>query len=147
MQAPARMLTIGFQSMKFAILVFLGTLAVAQNLPDAPNPQQTNNTRAGFFSFRQSWRDPPLRTNRQTFTSKTFLIFHCAFAASVAIDIQHTHGARENWASEGAVIPAVVGLDYLMDRFFTRAMAVEAPIYGIVHYSRDAVKGSLSKGR
>lgn len=125
---------------KVLLLVLLySTMAAAQALPDAPQRVEPAKS-AGFWTFRQSWQDPPLRTNRQVLTSKTFLALHAALAIAIVVDIRHTHGARENWGSEAPVIPALAGMDYLMDRFFTRSFSVEAPIYGIVHYARDALR-------
>lgn len=95
----------------------------------------------GFFTFRKSPNDPPLRTNREVFHSKTFLLLNGAFAASVITDVEYTRGKRETRGSEYPIIPAIIGLDYVMDRFFTRAYSVEGPIYGIQHYVRDAFRG------
>jgi hypothetical protein len=126
---------------------------VAAILPDAPEPQppyvvasrptpppRTRPT-PGFFTFRKSYKDPPLRTNKEVFHSKTFLLLNGALLAAVVVDIQHTHGARESWGSELPAVGGAIGLDYLMDRFFTRAYAVEGPIFGIQHYVRDAFRG------
>lgn len=127
--------------MKTAFLLFLlATSCAAQEFVENPQPRKEPAQTATFWTFRQSWQDPPLRTNRQVFRSKTFWLLHGAYAASVIVDIKHTHGARESWGSELPAIPAIMGMDYLMDRFFTRAMAVEAPIYGIQHYVRDALR-------
>lgn len=128
-------------------------------LPDAPQPQlsasdtmipgasqaeretwkQFSGKQATFFTFRKSYQDPPLRTNRQAF-SKKFIILHALLLTSFIVDNRVTHGAREKWDSE---VPAILGggtLDYAMTRFFTEAYSVEGPVYGIQHYVRDALK-------
>jgi hypothetical protein len=109
--------------------------------PPAPLPALTGvrSTPAGFWTFR-TWKEPDLRTTKQVFTSKTFIILHAAFAAAVFVDIAHTHGAREKFHSELPVIPAFIGWDFLMDKYVSRSYSVEAPIYGIFHYTRDALK-------
>jgi hypothetical protein len=118
-------------------------------LPEAPQPQPSvvatsptpppmTRPAAGFFTFRKSYLDPPLRTNKQVLTSKLFLIMHGMLLASLAVDKWRLPDAREHWAVAG-----ITALDYLMDRFFTRAYMVAPPIYGIQHYVRDALhKGS-----
>lgn len=141
----------GIQIMRYIIVILLLTgLGLAQVLPDAPSAVRDKNewhvltpqpTRVGFWTFRNGPNYPSLRSNREVFRSKTFLILNGLYAASVVTDVEYTHGKREARASEYPVIPAIIGLDYVMDRFFTRAFSVEAPIYGIQHYVRDAFKG------
>lgn len=116
--------------------ILISASALAQ-LPNAPVPQPKP---AHFFTFRGSWQAPPLRTNRQSLESKTFLLLHGALLAAVIVDVRHTHAARENYPSELPAVAAVTGMDYLMDRFVTRSFSVEAPVYGIQHYVRDALK-------
>lgn len=99
----------------------------------------TRQEAAGFWTMR-SFNDAPLRTNKQILKSKSFWGLNSAFAAVVIYDVRHTHGVRESAGSEYPVIPAVIALDYLMDRFVSRSLSVEAPVYGIIHYTRDALK-------
>ena len=89
-----------------------------------------------FWTFRKSWQDPPLRSNRYTFDKK-FLALHglAAVAMSVACK-RHI----EHWSSEAPAVGAVTALDYTMSRFFSESMSVEAPVYAIVHYSRSAAQ-------
>src|ERR1039458_8327917 len=126
----------------FAILT-LCILASAQ-LPDAPQPQhdtwkEFSGKSATFFTFRKSYQDPPLRTNRQAFTKK-FIILHALLLTSFIVDNRVTHGAREKCDSECTAILGGGTLDYAMTRFFTEAYSVEGPVYGIQHYVRDALK-------
>jgi hypothetical protein len=122
------------------------SMGQAAQLPDAPSAAQgmryaeTPAKPAGFFTFRKGPGFPPLRSTKEVFGSKLFWGLHGAYVAAVITDIRFTHGRREDWGSEGPVIPVVVGADYLMDRFFSRAFSVEAPVYGIQHYVRDAMK-------
>lgn len=132
--------------MRYVIIVlFLLTsvLSHGQSLPDAPSAVRDKPTSqpAGFWTFRKSPNAPPLRTNRQVFKSKTFLILNGCYVASVITDVEYTHGRAETRVSEYPAMLAIIGLDYVMDRFFTRAYSIEGPIYGIQHYVRDAFKG------
>ena len=123
-------------------------------LPDAPQPQPSvvatsptpppvTRPTAGFFTFRKSYLDPPLRSNKQVLTSKLFLIMHGMLLASLAVDKWRLPDAREHWAEEVPAVAGITALDYLMDRFFTRAYMVAPAIYGIQHYVREALqKGS-----
>lgn len=95
----------------------------------------------GFWTLRKSWQDPPLRTSKEVLHSKTFLILNTLYAVSVVTDVEYTHGRAETRISEYPAMVGVIGLDYVMDRFFTRAYSVEGPIYGIQHYVRDAFRG------
>jgi hypothetical protein len=74
-------------------------------LPDAPQPQPSvvatsptpppvTRPTAGFFTFRKSYLDPPLRTNKQVLTSKLFLIMHGMLLASLAVDKWRLPDAR-----------------------------------------------------
>jgi hypothetical protein len=126
------------------LIILLFSLAAFAQLPDAPQPQhdtwkQFSGKQATFFTFRKSYQDPPLRTNRQAF-SKKFIILHALLLTSFIVDNHVTHGAREKWDSEGPAILGVGTLDYAMTRFFTEAYSVEGPVYGIQHYIRDALK-------
>lgn len=100
----------------------------------------------GFWTFRAKkgtvFADQPaLRTNRDEWHSKLFLVANGALLAAAVTDVEYTHGKRESRGSEYPAMFAVIGIDYLMDRFFTRAFSVEGPIYGIQHYVRDAFRG------
>jgi hypothetical protein len=138
-----------------AVILGLSYRACAQELPDAPDTVCIGPNSCGwhqvkeippapvtFLTFRKSWQDPPLRTNREEFHSKLFWVASGALFASFVVDNRVTHNAREHWGSEAPAIGAVIGLDYVMDRFFSRSMSVEAPIYGIQHYLRDISRGS-----
>jgi hypothetical protein len=131
------------KTLLFAILIlcFAAISSRAQSLPDAPSATKPVEAKpARFLTFRKSWQDPPLRTHKQVFHSKRFLFLHAAYAASVIADIQHTHGKREDWPSEGPVIPAIIGLDYIAARFFCECYSVGPPIYAVQHYVRDALR-------
>lgn len=157
---------------RWLLVVLLGRFAVAQELPDAPQPQTSTCSQylfdengalisvpvdcasipawrdlaatnapaprpAGFFAFRKSYKDPPLRTNREVFTSKVILVTHIAgFAAMmVACSRKNSH---EHWHSEMPAMIAVSGMDYVGDRYFTRLFGVAPMIYATVHYSLAA---------
>ena len=126
------------------LLVLLLTSGAWAQLPDAPQPQhetwkEFSGKQATFFTFRKSYQDPPLRTNRQAF-SKKFIILHAMLWTSLIVDVKHTHGARETWDSEVPAMLGVTGMDYVMTRYFTEAYSVEGPAWGTTHYIRDALK-------
>lgn len=112
-------------------------------LPDAPLPQRADlgMPPATFWTFR-TFRQPALRSNRQVLRSKTFWVLHVAAAASVVAACRnHSVGNRENpgcWGSELPAVGAMSGLDFLADRWVSRSLAVEAPIYAVQHYIRAA---------
>jgi hypothetical protein len=118
---------------KLLICTVLCIPALAQ-VPDTPQPQKVT-----FFTFRSKWQAPPLRTAKQTLNKK-FVILHSALLVTFLIDHHLTHAARENYPSELPAITAVTSLDYLASRLFSESLSVEAPIWGIQHYARDAAK-------
>ena len=110
----------------------------AQELPDTPQPQQTITNR-GFFAFRGSWQDPPLRTNRQMFKSKTFILSAVGGDVAMVVACRNPR-SKERWDSEVPAVFAVDGLAYLGGRFFTQSYAVAPGIYKIIHYSIAAAR-------
>ena len=135
----------------FIFALLLCPLCVGQALPDAPTPQptytdyvvhNTPNTPAkqpGFFAFRGSWEDPPLRTNKQMFRSKTFILSQLGAATAMIIACRNPRSGEE-WHSEVPAVIAVAGFSYVGGRFFTQSFAVAPGIYGVVHYSLAAAK-------
>lgn len=91
---------------------------------------------AGFWTFRSSWEQPPLRSNRKTFDKK-FILLHAGAAIAMVVACRD-RSSQEDWASEVPAVAGVTALDYVASRFFTEAFSVEAPVYAIVHYSRSA---------
>jgi hypothetical protein len=124
------------------LLLLAAALPLAAQLPDAPAPQP----KATFWTFRGHWQAPPLRSSREVLTGKKFIALHVALMATFLIDHRLTRGERETYGSEVPAILAVTGVDYLSDRVFTEAFTVEAPIYGIQHYARDAAHGQTYSG-
>ncbi len=106
---------------------------------DAPQPAPAEK-HVTFWTFRKGPDAAPLRTNRQVLFSKTFLALNGALAASLIVDHHVTHNAREHYDSELPAVAGVIGLDYVADRFFSRVISVGPPVYGIIHYVRDALK-------
>lgn len=148
-----------------SIFAFFCVFADGQQLPDAPSavksldakhcylshaesfeevpcssmPEIFDDPKPGFFIFRKL-DAPALRTNKQELRSKMFLIVHGLAFAAVIADIKHTHGARETWGSELPAVAGITGMDYVLDRFVSRSLSFEAPIYAIIHYTRDALR-------
>lgn len=131
------------------------------SLPDTPLPQgcyissKDGNTmcpatytvnpddihKAKFFTFRKSWQDPPLRTNKEVLKSKTFLLAYGGLWAAMITDITYTHGKRESWGSEAPAMAGVTLLGIVGDKYFTRSFMVGPAVYGIQHYVKDAFRG------
>jgi hypothetical protein len=125
--------------MKTLLLTFatlLCPMVYGQALPDAPEPQPKP---ASFFTFRKSWQDPPLRTNKQFFKSKTFWLSQAGAAAALVIACRNPR-SHEHWDSELPAFAGVFGMSYLGGRFFTQSFAVGPGVYEIVHYSVAAAK-------
>jgi len=113
------------------------SMAFAQ-LPEAPQPQP-GPKHITFWTFRKSWQDPPLRTNKQMFRSKTFLLSTIGGAAAMIVACRNKRSG-EDFASE---VPAVIGIDalaYLGGRYFTQSYAVAPGVYEMIHYSISAAK-------
>ena len=125
---------------------------VAAMLPDAPEPQPyvvasqptpTPMTRpsAGFFTFRGSPNSPPLRTVKQTLSSKSILISHALGFAAMAVACSRHKTSGEEWGSE---VPSMVGMSaldlFVSDRFFSRSFAVFPMGYAVFHYTRAALR-------
>lgn len=114
--------------MKLAICVLLLCgMAVGQSLPDAPAPQPQQ---AKFWTFRTSWKTPPLRTNKKTWA--IFLGSHAVAWTALAL----ANHQQEHWDSEAPAMGAVTGMDFLLLKFFSPAMSFEAAAYGAQHYFR-----------
>lgn len=125
---------------------------VAAILPDAPEPQPyvvasqptpTAMTRptAGFFTFRKSPNDPPLRTVRQTLGSKSILISHALGFAAMAVACSRHKTSGEEWGSEVPGMAGMAALDLLVsDRFFSRSFAVFPMGYMVFHYTKAALR-------
>lgn len=145
-------------------LLLLSARSVAQDytyVPDAPSTtysyadsQETQEQRdfrtylekkeakpkpVGFFAFRKSWQDPPLRTNRQFFHSKLIWIADgIAFTSTIVACSRRN--SQESWGSEIPAIVGIAGLGYVGDRFFTRSFAIGPMIYATAHYIHSATK-------
>lgn len=132
------------------------------NLPDSPQPQYDHTEYVGdslptscaagcdignpalhrpanFFTFRKSWQDPPIRSNKQVFKSPVFLLSQSAMVLSMVVACRNKRSG-ETWGSEVPAVGAVFGLDYLSDRFFSEYFAVGPATYATIHYSRAATR-------
>jgi hypothetical protein len=129
------------------LLVLCFTPAFSQEpvWPATPQPQpvktweQYKGKPATFFTFRSNWQAPPLRSNRQTFKSPTFLLSQAAMVGSMIVACRNRRSG-EAWHSEAPAVAGVFGLDYLMARFFGEPFALGPAVYATVHYSQAAVK-------
>ena len=97
--------------------------------------------RAKFLAARQ-WSDPPLRSNREILTSKSFVVPHLTYAITAVIDIRTTHGAREHYSDSLIPWAGVTTMDFLFDKYVFRPVSFLGPFVGIQHHIRDAREGS-----
>lgn len=95
---------------------------------------QRDAEKVHFWTYR-SWQDPPLRTNREVFRSKLFLLTH-AGAAATMIAACRKRNSREDWDSGVPAVVGMFGMDYIQFRFVGGPNAIGAPIYQIIHYAR-----------
>lgn len=103
-----------------------------------PAPDSPDATRvAQFFTFNTDSR-ATLKPDKKSWAIFTFT--HVALAVTFAVDHKLTHGVRENSSSEIPAILGVTGLDFLAFKCISPSLSVEAPVYAIVHYARDATK-------
>lgn len=89
---------------------------------------------AGFWTFRKSWHDPPLRTNKQMFKSKTYVATQIGGAIAMIVACRNPQSGEHL----GVELPALLGTDalaYVGGRFFTQSFAVGPGIYQMIHYS------------
>lgn len=121
--------------MRRLLWLFLLGAAFGQ-IPDNPQPQPKP---PGFFAFRKSWQEPPLRTNKQVFTSKAILISHGMGFAAMIVACSRKN-SRESWSSEVPAMLGSAGLDYIGDRYFTRSFAVGPMLYAVFHYTKAAAQ-------
>ena len=101
---------------------------------------------AGFWTFRGvkevngrkvfDWNAPPLRTNRQAFNKK-LLVLHGLAAVAMIVACKRRNSGEE-FGSEIPAVAAITAGDYVMTRFFSESMSVEAPLYAIGHYVHSA---------
>jgi hypothetical protein len=72
-----------------ALLLLVG-LAFAQ-LPDAPSTTQPPKPPPKFFAMSRPRLTAPLRTNQQVILSKSFLIVHSTWLASIVFTVEAEH--------------------------------------------------------
>ena len=121
--------------MKFLLPFLLLGAAFAQ-IPDAPQPQPNP---VHVYTFRKSWQDPPLRTNKQVFKSKVFWISEGAAFASMAVACSRKN-TGEHWPNEAVAWGGGFGLAYISARFFTELFTVGIGTYQTQHYIQSAIK-------
>lgn len=114
----------------------IGQYPPAKESTDNFTWQEVTGKEAGFWTYRGSSKYPPLRSNKQTLTSPTFLALNGTYAATCLIAGSRVSGEQ----GDRFAIPAIIGLDYVMDRFLSRATGVPTPVYGIFHYTKALVK-------
>jgi hypothetical protein len=120
---------------RILLILALSSCALAQ-LPEAPQPQPKP---VHVYTFRKSWQDPPLRTNKQVFKSKFFWISEGAAFASMAVACNRK-GTGEHWPNEATAWGAGFGLGYLSDRFFDELYTVGIGAYQTGHYIHSSTK-------
>ena len=144
--------------MKLVLVVLMFASAALAQLPDAPQPQYLSHKTVclgiygcgwrqytalppappGFWTFRGNWQAPPLRTNRQAFDKK-FIVLHSLAAVAMVVACKRRNSGEE-FGSEIPAVAAITAGDYVMTRFFSESMSVEAPLYAIGHYVHSALQ-------
>jgi len=125
---------------------FKGPISViglgACDMPDAPQPQPVKAVapRAKFLSYRKSWQDAPLRTNKQVLSDWTFLVPVGSCAAAMTTDVLVTHGAREQFHSEAPVVLAIAGFSFISHKYLWAPFTGGMTSYCVQHYVRDAMQ-------
>ena len=145
--------------MKLLLILFLITLSAAAqsprthleatSLPDAPSVLQPKTSQRSqwhdmaeippqrtvhFFTFRGSWQDSPLRTNKQVAKSKLFWLANGAGWATAIIACRNSR-SNETWGSEMPAMAGASALSYLGFRFFSGGFMLGPPLYAAAHYS------------
>ena len=108
-------------------------------LPESATPQPERDPSSVHFWTYRGWQDPPLRTNKQVFHSKTFLAAHVGGAVAMIVACRSKHSG-ESWGSEVPAVTALFGMDYLQFRFVGGPNAVGPAIYEMIHYSRASTR-------
>lgn len=108
-------------------------------LPESKTPQPARDPSSVHFWTYRGWQEPPLRTNKQVFHSKIFLVAHVGGAAAMIVAC-HSRRSGENWDSEAPAVAALFGMDYLQFHFVGAPNAVAPPIYEMIHYSRASTR-------
>ena len=121
--------------MRILLLLLLSGIATAQ-APEAPEPQPKP---VHVYTFRKSWQDPPLRTNRRTFTSKYFIVAEGISFAAMAVACSRK-GTGEHWDSEAPAWGAQFGLGYLTDRYMDELYTLGIAGYMTGHYIHSSIK-------
>jgi hypothetical protein len=106
--------------------------------PPVPDYREAQAIRyASFFTFNKDTK-AALHPDKKSWG--LFIGAHAAGALAFAIDHHVTHGARETNGSEIPAIAGVAALDFVMFKCVSPSLSVEAPMYEVQHYWRDAVK-------
>ena len=116
------------------LFALLGT-AFAQ-IPDAPLPQPKS---VHVYTFRKSWQDVPLRTNKQVFKSKWFWIAEGASFTAMSIACSRKN-SREHWDSEVPAWGTQVGIYYIGSRYFDELYGIGAAGYQTGYYIHSAIR-------
>jgi len=85
-----------------------------------------------FWTYR-GWQDPPLRTNKEVFRSKVFLIAHIGGAIAMVVACR-SKTSKEDWGSEVPAVAAMLGMDYIQFRFVGGPNAVAPAVYEMIYY-------------
>ena len=99
----------------------------------APRPVQ-------FWTYRKSWQDPPLRTNRQTFKSKVLWIGAGVHLAALSVACARWKTSGEHWDSELPAFFGVQALNYASMRYFAAWYVPPVDAYAVQHYIRAAAQ-------
>lgn len=113
--------------------------AVGQYPPvsDSEIPDHRNSP-ASFWTYRGG-QDPPLRTSKEVFRSKIFILTHVGEAVAAIVVCRNKKSGQDC----GQTIPlsgGLVALDYLEFRFIGGPNAIGPPIALMIYYSHESTR-------
>jgi hypothetical protein len=131
-----------------ALLLMCGVIEEAHcQLSDAPQPQPTHTP---FFAAWHKDVAKPLRTNKEVFTSKTFITSQAAMWGSAWAEYRYTKNsptlrprAKGGELAADMLLPLIgaTGLHYVADKFVWRPIGILAEAYVTVIQSHSATTG------
>ena len=110
--------------------------------PPSPNsgvPQSPRDPATVRFVTYRSLGEPPLRTNKEVFHSKLFIVTHVGGAAAMVVACRNKNSGY-SWGEQVPAVGALFALDYLQFRFVGGPNAIGPPVYEMIKYGRGSTK-------